>query len=70
MRLVVCTSDDTVCPPSNISTVALTEAMDPALLGINPESVAKVWAWGFGVVLLSFLLGYCVSLAIGVIRKV
>lgn len=69
MRLLVCTSDDDICPPANIATVALTEAIDPALMGFNPESVAKVWGWGFGVVLLSFLLGYGVNLAIGVIRK-
>lgn len=69
MRLLVCTSDDLVCPPANIATVPLSDAIDPALLGINPEAVAQVWAWGFGVVLLSFLLGYAVSLAIGVIRK-
>jgi len=44
-------------------------AEDLALLGITPESILQVYAWGFGALLGSFLAGYVVSVAIGIIRR-
>lgn len=43
---------------------------DAALLGITADQILLVYSWGFGVMLMSFLMGYGVSLAIGLIRKV
>ena len=44
-------------------------AEDLALLGVTPEIILSVYSWGFGAVLGSFLVGYGVSLALGVIRR-
>ncbi len=43
--------------------------LDPALLGITPELVLKVIAWGFGFVFSSFLIGWLLSIAVGMVRK-
>ena len=70
MLLVVCTVVETPCQPANQSTALLDEVLAPSVLGITPESIAHVYSWGFGVVLLAFLLGYVAGVALGLIRKV
>ena len=49
--------------------VSLADATNPALVGLTPELVARAVAVGFAFVLGSFLLGWGLSLALGVIRK-
>jgi len=69
MRFLVCTSEATPCPAANQVWSTTAEILDPAQFGITPEIVLKVYAWGFGAVLAAFLLGYVLSLALGLIRQ-
>jgi hypothetical protein len=43
---------------------------DFALLGIDPETIAKVWAWGFGSVMSMWGFGYTIGVATGLVNKV
>jgi hypothetical protein len=69
MLVLTCTTDTNPCPPSDQVWVTLETLFDPSLLGITPELVLKVVAWGFGFVFSSFLLGWVLSIAVGLIRK-
>ena len=68
-RFLICTSEATPCAPGDQTWSTTAEVLDPAQFGITPEVIAKVFAWGFGAVLMGFLLGYVLSLALGIIRK-
>lgn len=46
----------------------MTEA-DYALLGINAANILHAFAWGFSTILLGWVSGYGVSLAVALIRK-
>ena len=69
-------NDSTVCTSSESVILTyqnyamLNGKIDMAQLGITAAEIFHIAAWGFGVVLLGFLLGYVVSLAVGLIRKV
>lgn len=69
MRLVICTADENPCQLVNQATALLSDVLAPSVLGITPESIAHVFAWGFGSVLLMFLLGYAAGAAVGLVRK-
>lgn len=58
------------CLPTEYPLFTYSEVLSPAVFGITPESITHVYAWGFGAILGSFLLGYGVSLALGLVRKV
>lgn len=47
----------------------MSDVMDLAQLGIDPQTIFFVIAWGFAFVLGSFLLGWGASIAIGLIKK-
>jgi len=70
MRFLICTEDLNPCPPENVSSLSLAETLNPALLGITPQGVLKVYSWGLGAVLTMWLIGYGIGLATGLIRKV
>lgn len=70
MRFLICTSDATPCPPMDQQWSTTAEVLDPAQFGITPEAIGNAFAWGFGAILLGWLLGYGVALALGLIRKV
>ncbi|WP_411878216.1 hypothetical protein [Polaromonas sp. YR568] len=70
MRFLICTVDLEPCPPQNLSSLSLAEALDPALLGITPQGILKTYSWGLGAVLMMWLIGYGIGLATGLIRKV
>ena len=70
MRFLVCTTDAQPCPASDQSWLSVAELIDPADLGITTDSLAHVYAWGFGSVLLAFLVGYALSVALNVLKKV
>ncbi|MGA0569836.1 hypothetical protein ACO2Q9_03850 [Variovorax sp. VNK109] len=38
-------------------------------LGVTPGAIANAYAWGFGAVFSMWVIGYCVGLAVGLIRK-
>lgn len=42
---------------------------DFALLGIDAETIVKVWTWGFGTVMLMWALGYVTGVCVDLIRK-
>lgn len=69
-RFLVCVSEVTPCPVSDQTWVSLAEIIDPATLGITPAFVAKALAVGFAFTFGAYLLGWFLSLAIGLIRKV
>lgn len=48
---------------------AMTEA-DYALLGIDAVNILHAFAWGFSTILVGWVAGYGVSLAVALIRKV
>ena len=70
MRFLVCTTEATPCPPADQVWSTTAEVLDPAQFGITPEAILHVFSWGFGAVLLGWLIGYGLGLALGVIRKV
>ena len=70
MQILVCISDVNPCPVADQQWISTVEMIDPASLGITPESVLKVASWGFGFVLLSFLVGYYLSVSIGLIKRI
>lgn len=45
-------------------------AGDLALMGITPSEMLTVFSWGFSLILFGWLMGYGVSLALGLIRRV
>lgn len=69
MVILSCTVEQNPCPPGSQVWVSLAEATNPALVGLTPEFVARAVAVGFAFVLGSFLLGWGLSLALGLIRK-
>lgn len=70
MRVLVCTLDVDPCPPANVSTLALVDVFDPVALGITPETITYVYAWGVAAVLGLFLMGYGIGVAKNIISKV
>jgi len=69
MRLLICTVDENPCQVVNQATMPVSDAFDPAFYGINATSIGHVYAWGFGAVLLCFVLGYVVGVAVSIVRK-
>lgn len=69
MLILACNVDTSPCPPGAEIWVSLAEVSNPALVGLTPEFVARAVAVGFAFVLGSFLLGWGLSLALGLIRK-
>ncbi|MBO0942958.1 hypothetical protein J1N44_14925 [Acidovorax temperans] len=69
MLVFTCTTETNPCPPSEQVWISLETLLDPALVGITPELVLKVISWGFGFVLSSFLIGWLLSIAVGMVRK-
>ncbi|MBI2750978.1 MAG: hypothetical protein HYX43_17060 [Burkholderiales bacterium] len=69
MRVLVCTVDFDPCPPGNVSSIALNEAVDFAALGITPDQILYVCSWGVGVVLSLWAIGYAVGAGVAMIKK-
>jgi|GEM_PF-3549534 len=69
MRFLVCYSEVNPCPEASTAWVSMSEVMDWSQLGIDPATVFYVISAGFALVFGSFLLGWGVSLAIGLIKK-
>lgn len=69
MQFLICTVDATPCPPEALSYLSMAEAINPATLGITPESVLAVYGWGFGAVVFFWFLGYVTGVAVDAIKK-
>lgn len=41
-----------------------------AVIGIDSATIAYVYTWGFGTVLSSWFLGFCVAICLKLINKV
>jgi hypothetical protein len=39
------------------------------LIGVNSADIAQCFMWGFGTVIFFWFLGFCLSVALGLIRK-
>lgn len=50
--------------------ISLDQAVDFSDLGITGPNIASVVGWGFGVVVLLWFFGYCINVALALIRKV
>ena len=69
MLLLSCTSDSVPCPPGYEVWIQSSSISIPADVGITPAEILYVIGWGFGVVLVGFLAGYGLGLALGLIKK-
>lgn len=69
MRFLICTADVDPCPSANVASLALSDVLDFPSMGVTAEAVLAVFSWGFAAVLMGFFLGYGVSLAVGLIKK-
>lgn len=71
MLLLSCSTQIQPCPVADQLWIdSATVATNLADVGITPAEIVYVIGWGFGVVLLGFLLGYGLGLALGLIKKV
>jgi hypothetical protein len=70
MRFLVCTTEANPCPAEAQTWSSTAEILDPAQFGVTGAEIAKVASWGFGFVLLFFLLGYSCGAVLGLIRRV
>lgn len=69
MRYLVCTVDVDPCPVDRVAALPFLETVDFTAIGLTPEALLYVFAWGFSAVLMSWLLGFGVALSISLIRK-
>ena len=69
MYFVTCNVNASPCPVDQQGLVDFLSLLDLSQLGITTESILKTISWGFGFVFASFILGWTVSLAVGLIRK-
>ena len=70
MLLLGCKSDINPCPLIDQIWVQSASLANFADSGITPEQMLYVVVWGFGVVLLGFLMGYVIGIALGLIKMV
>ena len=70
MLLLSCSVETTPCPVGSEIWVQSASISSLADVGITPEQIIFVIGWGFGVVMLGFLLGYVLGLSLGLIKKV
>lgn len=70
MRYLVCKVDADPCPADQVASVPFLETVDFASMGITPEALVYVFSWGFGAVLMFFLIGLGIAYALGLIKKV
>lgn len=69
MNFVTCTTDINPCPPGDQVLLSFADSVDFVSMGITPEVVLKMFGFGFGAVFGFWLIGYCLAIAIGLIRK-
>lgn len=69
MRFLICTVDIDPCPTGSVASMSISDAIDWPSLGVTPSEILYVYSWGFAAVLTAWMVGYGVSLAIGLIRK-
>lgn len=70
MNLIACTTNVNPCPAGDQALLSFSDVIDYGALGVSSESMLQMFAWGFGAVFGFWLIGYVLSLAIGVVRKV
>lgn len=70
MLLLSCSVDTNPCPVANQVWIQSSTVATLADVGITPDQILYVIGWGFGVVLMGWLLGYVLGLAVGLIKKV
>lgn len=70
MRVLICSVDVDPCPAASVGSLAMVDVFNPQALGITPDSMLYVYAWGVSSVLILFSLGYTVGVCVGLIRKV
>lgn len=69
MNLITCVSAVVPCPEVDQRLMSLNDALDPASLGITPESILFAFAWGMAAVLTFWVLGIAANAALSAINK-
>jgi len=68
-RFLICISEATPCPPADQQWSTTAEILDLAQFGVTALEIAKVFTWGFAVVLFGFFMGYQIGIALGLIKR-
>lgn len=69
MLLLSCKTLQNPCPILDQIWVSSADVANPADFGITTDTIYQCFAWGFGVVLMGFLFGYCLGIARSAIRQ-
>lgn len=69
MLVLTCSTAVAPCPAADQFWRLSSEVVTVADFGVTTETILYVITWGFGVVLLGFLLGWGIGLAVGLIKK-
>lgn len=69
MQFLTCNSDVVPCPLADQVWRSTAEVVDPAGLGISPETIVQVYGIGFTATLMFFLIGYVIAVATGLVRQ-
>lgn len=69
MLLSACTTNTNPCPVLNQYWIDSSLIVSASDIGITADQILQVITWGFGVVLLGWVLGYGLGLGLGMIRK-
>lgn len=70
MFVLSCKIDAAPCPLDMQDWINLDFVSYLAFFDITPVIILKVLSWGFGVVLLGFLLGYVVGVSLSLVRRI
>ncbi|MDD0817248.1 hypothetical protein PSQ39_21620 [Curvibacter sp. HBC28] len=67
MNVVSCAVAAFPCPPESQTAI---ESLDPATWGVTPDAVLSVFSWGFGAVLMMWLIGFSLGAIITTLKKI
>lgn len=70
MLLLACTTIVAPCPVADQYWLDSSLIVSASDIGITPDQILQVLTWGFGVVLLGWMLGYALGVGVGMINKI
>lgn len=70
MLLLACTSQTAPCPLADQYWLDSSLIVSASDIGITSDQILQVLTWGFGVVLLGWMLGYALGVGVGMIKKI
>lgn len=66
MNVVQCSVTAFPCPPESQTAI---ESLDPAAWGVTSYALFAVFAWGFGAVLMMWMIGFAFGAIITTLKK-